>query len=105
MVGMDARVAATYFLRNSYVLLVELKLSVVVSDFVVRNRQWWVEHPESDAEAEEVAKCTLNLCLRSLPILHRLVPHPPCQSDTRACTVLQTTRAGSCSRLSAWHRT
>ena len=88
MAGMDTRVAATYFLRNSYVLLIKLKLSVVVSDLVVWDRQWWVEHAESNAEAEQVAKCTLNLCLRSLPILHRLVPDPPCQSDTRAYTVL-----------------
>lgn len=67
---------ATYLLRNSYVLLVELKLGVVVSDVVIRNGRWWVEHAESDAETEEVAKCTLNLCLRSLAILHRLGPYP-----------------------------
>lgn len=75
MASIYMRVDATCLLRNSYVLLVELKLSVVVSDVVIRNGRWWIEHPKPDTETEEVAKSTLNLCLRRLAIFHRLSPY------------------------------
>ena len=58
---MPVEVATPHLFGNSYVLLVELELGVVVPDVVERNGRRWVEHAESDAEAEEVAQGTLNL--------------------------------------------